>query len=210
MGLAEGDEVDSQLSEGDRREGLFRELTGQRLLPAVERLLREKPWGVITVEELASEAGISRTLFYNHFTDKTDLLRALTTDVLDRLAHAGRVVWMLPPDAGKQYYREAWAYLVEEGLRHAQLLEAVADAARTDAAARLMLRDRVNEGARNIEKHIRAAQVAGVHRSDVDAAHTALCLAWMIEWGLTRMGPSGFDVDRLITAMTDVYWKATH
>lgn len=198
------------MSNEDRRKELMRELTGRRLLPAVEQLLQDRPWGDITVDELASEAGVSRTLFYNHFDDKTDLLEALTTDVLDRLANAARIVWILPPDADKTYYREAWGYFVEEALRHADLLGALADAARTDARTRGSLRARVERGALNIERHIRKGQEAGVHRPNIDATRTALWLDWMFEWGLSQMTRSGFDVDRLVTAMTDIHWKATH
>lgn len=197
-------------SEAEGRKGLLRGLTGQRLLPAAERMLREKPWGDITVDELSREAGISRTLFYNHFTDKTDLLGALTTDALDRIAQAARVVWMLPPNAEKAYYRDAWAHVVDVGLHHADLIAALADAARSDAEARRNLRARVSAGAVNIERHIRKSQESGANRPDIDATRTALWIDWMIEWGLSQMTRSGFETERLITAMTDVYWKATH
>lgn len=192
------------------RAAALRELTAQRLLPAAERLLEEKAWTDITVDELATEAGVSRTLFYNHFDDKSHLLQVLTTDVMDRLTHASRVVWMLPPHAEKEYFRAGWAYFVEQYLPHGDLMEAVLDSANMDDRVREAFRERMAEGAEHIERHIRHGQQIGVYRSDLDAPATALWLDFMSGWGLSRLKRSDYDIDRIVTALTDVYWKSMH
>ena len=91
-------------SSGGRRSTRFerkdierRELTSRRLLPAVERLLERETYAEISVEQIAEEASISRSTFYNYYEDKGDLLRALTGDVMGAIIDATREWWMLPP-----------------------------------------------------------------------------------------------------------------
>ena len=54
----------------ERKDIERRELTSRRLLPAVERLLERETYAEISVEQIAEEAGISRSTFYNYYEDK--------------------------------------------------------------------------------------------------------------------------------------------
>ena len=58
--------------------------TEQALLDALERLLVEKPFGDLTVSELAREAGLTTGAIYRRFADKNDVLRAAFQRFLDR------------------------------------------------------------------------------------------------------------------------------
>ena len=49
--------------------------TYQQLTNALPRLLLQKDWDQITVQELCDEAVIRRTTFYQHFQDKHDFMR---------------------------------------------------------------------------------------------------------------------------------------
>ncbi|GAA5070223.1 AcrR family transcriptional regulator [Thermocatellispora tengchongensis] len=61
--------------------GEHRAQTRERILQAVSRLSREQGIDAISLTEVASEAGITRTALYNYFPDKAALLLAFTERV---------------------------------------------------------------------------------------------------------------------------------
>ena len=58
--------------------------TKKALFDAFLRLLCEKPFDEITVNELCDTAGIRRATFYKHYSDKFDFLNAYTCLLRDR------------------------------------------------------------------------------------------------------------------------------
>ena len=58
--------------------------TEQALLDAFERLLAEKPFGTLTVSELARTAGVTTGAIYRRFADKEDVLRAAFHRFMER------------------------------------------------------------------------------------------------------------------------------
>ncbi|TDC03057.1 TetR/AcrR family transcriptional regulator [Nonomuraea longispora] len=61
--------------------GEHRAQTRDRILQAVSRLSREQGIDAISMTDVAGEAGITRTVLYNYFPDKTALLLAFTERV---------------------------------------------------------------------------------------------------------------------------------
>src|ERR671924_443262 len=57
----------------------------QEILEAAERLLRERPFRELTVDELMAATTQSRTAFYRHFTSRQDLLIRLLSDLNQEL-----------------------------------------------------------------------------------------------------------------------------
>jgi AcrR family transcriptional regulator len=53
------------------------EPTRDRLIDAAVRLLSRPGGGLISIEAIATEAGLTRGAFYHHFTDRAELLRAV-------------------------------------------------------------------------------------------------------------------------------------
>ena len=71
-----------------------RELIERRLLAATDRLMGGgASFTELSVDRLATEAGISRASFYVYFEDKGHLLRRLTGQVFDDLADGARRWW---------------------------------------------------------------------------------------------------------------------
>src|SRR6201991_5144504 len=71
-----------------------REQIERRLLDATDRLMADgTSFTELSVDRLATEAGISRASFYIYFEDKGDLLRRLTTQVFEDLASSGEKWW---------------------------------------------------------------------------------------------------------------------
>jgi len=193
----------------ERKELERREVIAHRVLPAVERLLGHATYAEISVEEIAEEAGISRSSFYNYFEDKGDLLRVLTAEVMGAIIDATRQWWMLPPDAGKDDLREAIAHMVETYTPHTGLMRAVAEFTSRDPRVCEAFDAHMQRGAEGIAGYIRAGQRAGTFRAPLDADATARWLDWMAERGLSELGrPGAEDPDRVITALTEILWKA--
>src|SRR5215211_6082791 len=70
-----------QVERGRRR----REDSEQEILVAAGRLLRERPFLELTVDDLMAATSQSRTAFYRHFTDRQDLLVHLVSDLNEEL-----------------------------------------------------------------------------------------------------------------------------
>lgn len=78
--------------------------TKKALFDAFMKLLSEKPFDEITVNELCDTAGIRRATFYKHYADKFDFLTAYTCllrDRFDRIALKGG-----KPSLTSEYYVE--------------------------------------------------------------------------------------------------------
>ena len=78
--------------------------TKKALFDAFMKLLHDKPFDEITVNELCDEAGIRRATFYKHYSDKYDFLAAYTRLLRDRF---DRVIWKNgKPSLTTDYYVE--------------------------------------------------------------------------------------------------------
>lgn len=106
--------------------------TRRTILAAGDQLLRERPFRELSVEALMAQTSLTRTAFYRHFDDVTDVVLRLLDEVGQELmtiaerwsANAGAD---LPTPA-----REALAAIVDFFVRHGPLIRAVAEAASTD------------------------------------------------------------------------------
>ncbi len=196
----------------DRRHLERRQLIARRLLPAVERLLEHETFPELTVDQMATEAAISRSTFYNYFEDKSDLLRVLAADVMSAIVDASRVWWMLSPSASKKDLRTAMEHLFQIYSPHSALMLAVADSISHDQQVRDEFLTYMERGREEIANFIRAGQAAGVHRCDLDADAAAEWLTWMLERGLSQLGRTSeeYEPDRVVDAVVDIIWKALH
>src|SRR5215218_183950 len=68
-----------------RRRRRRRKDSEQEILEAAERLLRERPFRELTVDDLMAATTQSRTAFYRHFTGRQDLLIRLLSDLNQEL-----------------------------------------------------------------------------------------------------------------------------
>jgi AcrR family transcriptional regulator len=64
--------------QGDRRE--------QAILDATRALLADTPLSDLTIEQIATAAGVSRSSFYFYFADKAQILLVLYSDVLEEMS----------------------------------------------------------------------------------------------------------------------------
>src|SRR5947209_19959001 len=66
-----------------------RESTRRQILDAAERFLRERPYRELSVDVVMADTGLTRTAFYRHFDDVTDLVLRLFADIGQELVEIG-------------------------------------------------------------------------------------------------------------------------
>ena len=122
--------VSSPARRARRREQ--RESVRAEIIAAADRFLRERPYRELSVEVVMAETGLTRTAFYRHFDDVTDL-------VLRLLAELGSELYAIAErwgaDAGSNYPApalEGLSGIVEFFARNGPLVRAIAEAATTD------------------------------------------------------------------------------
>ena len=117
-----------------------REETRRQILAVAERSLRERPYRELTVDVVMAETGLTRTAFYRHFDDVTDLVLRLYEDV-GRELFAVAKRWA--ETAGVGYPtpgREGLAGMIDFYVRHGPMIRAIAEAAVTDERIELAYR----------------------------------------------------------------------
>jgi AcrR family transcriptional regulator len=109
-----------------------REATRREILAAADRFLRERPYRELSVDVLMAQTGLTRTAFYRHFDDVTDLVLRLLAEISGELFGVaeqwGRTAGAEPPEAA----HESLGSVVDFFVKHGPLIRAIADAAATD------------------------------------------------------------------------------
>lgn len=134
----------------------------------------------LSVEKIATQAGIARSTFYLYFDDKSAMLDALSAEALLRLYAAQRIWLGKGADTRPADVREAMRALVAAFGKDEVVLRAVSEAAGHDPLLRAAYVTRIQDYIRAIERFIRKGQQGGWVR-DVHPASTAAALAWMTE-----------------------------
>jgi AcrR family transcriptional regulator len=149
-----------------------------RIVRAAEQLVRKRSFTELTVDEVMSEAGLGRTIFYRHFDDLGDLLMRSSREAIEELFEAqSSLVAARPGDV-----RGALEAAAEVYQRHGPLLRCVSEAAAVDeriAEGYAAMRERFADFA---EQSLR--QVLG-DSGPADLAETARALNLMNETYLT-------------------------
>jgi AcrR family transcriptional regulator len=110
-----------------------RENTRREILDVANRFLRDRPYRDLSVEVVMAETGLTRTAFYRHFDDVTDLVLRLLSDVADDL-QAVAEQWVTSAGAGyPTAAKRGLAAVVDFFVSHGPLVRAVTEAAAGDA-----------------------------------------------------------------------------
>ena len=180
------------------------------LVTAIEALLASgESFSSVTVSTLARKAGISRSSFYEHFADKTDLVARLMQRVVEEIS-AGAGLWFARPEvAGRDDIYAAVEGIVAVFERHRAIMHAMVNLSETEPAAgalfRAMWRDLLQRN-RNV---IQRAARAGRTRSDLQL-EVGDALVWMVErccYQLHQIDDSN-QRRRLIEGMAFVAWHS--
>ncbi len=195
-------------SRQDRRAEIER-----RLLDATERLMRAgASYTELSVDRLATEAGISRASFYIYFEDKGHLLRLLAGQVFSDLATSGQRWWGVAQRRDPEDVRAAMTAIIANYRQHQPLLVALSEMAGYDPQVAATYRELLAAISHQAAQVIEEGQADGAIRRELPAATTASALTWMVERACYQNLPNhGPDYDaELATALTEVVWGALY
>ena len=191
-------------AKGDRRR--------QAIVDAVEHLLQTRTIGQLSVEDIAAEAGISRSGFYFYFESKYAALADALSDIADVMERAADDFFGDTGRAPRDYVHDALTGVAALWREHADLMAAVVDAAHSDSGARALWddwRQRFITGiTRSIEEERRAsrAQSNGVAAEDLARALLAMNLGTFHDLARTRA--SDEEAERAVSALAWVWLAA--
>ncbi len=65
--------------------------TDRAIRKAFLELLTEKPFGEITIQDISGRADISRSTFYDHYTDKYQLIETMYNEITERFSEMAEI-----------------------------------------------------------------------------------------------------------------------
>ena len=184
-----------------------------RIVAAAEDLLSESDrFTDISVEQVVSRAGISRSTFYSYFADLGHLLRTVGASVVGEVTTSARKWMNLDTGVTESQLVEIFTGLVDTYHRRAKLLAALAETSVYDPGVRDEFHALLTIGHVELAKHIRRAQKAGGARASVDAESTAAWLVWMVERGLyQQVRPAGpAETRRHVASLASIVWRTLY
>jgi AcrR family transcriptional regulator len=147
-----------------------------RILEATERLLAGGAgFTELGVQRIAREAGVARSTFYLHFSDKTALLLRLTGPLA---GGAFEVVENAPPTSGRDAMLAAFLEVIAYYRARRHLLAAVLEVIAYDPAARAFWDEQLNRFVEMGERWLRAEQEAGRTSPTLDPATASRIFVW--------------------------------
>ena len=181
--------------------------TRRSIVRAAERVFGRKGYGEATVDDIISEAGISRGAFYHHFANKKEVFRGLLAEHLE-----GELDWRnlaLPASSLRELVQHVVGFQVEHLVREhesgALSLEFWSYAGREEWA-----REAVVSFHRSVRQQmattLRRGQQAGRVRTDLDIEAAALIILALFEGVavLKALDPEDVDVPGLAGSWAEV------
>jgi AcrR family transcriptional regulator len=166
----------------------------------------------LSVGELATRAGISRSRYYAHFRDKGEFLCAWLADVRAELDTVWAAWTDLGPNPTMEELRGALSILIAAYHPHALMMAALFDAAVYDDSVHHELSRLTDQHVAALTRHIERGQRQGWIDREPLAGPTAAWLAWMAERAQHKIlrGASGPETARHVDAFCHVVWYSLY
>jgi TetR/AcrR family transcriptional regulator, ethionamide resistance regulator len=164
-----------------------------RVLEATEELLADgHPYAELSVEQIATRAGIGRSAFYFYFRDKRELLMRLSEGIAE-LLYAEAEAWWSGDGDGAAELRSALERVLTLYRDHAVVLRAAVEASSYDEAVAGFWRALVGRFAEATRRRIEEEQAAG-RVGPLPAEDVAFALSWMTERAMYQRHVQGLDL----------------
>ena len=180
------------------------------VLRATEELLGEgASYANLSIERIATRAGISRTAFYFYFADKRELLMRLAADVGQQL-YAEAETWWSGSGDGAAQLTAALGKIAALYRAHGPLVCAIVEVSTYDAPVEVFWRGLVGRFVDASAERAAGEQAAGRAAPGLDPTATAFALVWMTERSFHQMVVQEEPVaaERLLAALAGI-WGAT-
>lgn len=187
------------------------------ILDALERLLVEIPLRDLGVEQIAEEAGITRTRFYFYFKSKHEAYAALLARVRERLLvfYDTEDSWFQRPESARP--RESMTAtiraVVDFWLAHGAVMREGADLWNSVTETRSLWNDLIAQPVERMTRAIERERLRGIAPDGPDAGRLAMNLIWHGErmLFLELIGaPGKMSVDDLVESATTVWMRAIY
>jgi AcrR family transcriptional regulator len=181
------------------------------VLRATEDLLAEgASFAELSIERIATRAGISRPAFYFYFRDKRELLVRLTEEVTGMLFAAADAWWSSEGDPADAI-RGALGGVAELYRDHGALLRAIVEVSTYDEDVAVFWRGLVGRFVDATRERIEAEQAAGRAVPGPPAA-TAYALTWMSERSFYQQVVQEQPVpdEELVDALAAIWTRAVY
>lgn len=182
-----------------------------RVTDALERLLAGgESFTALGVRRIADEAGISRSSFYVHFSDKVELLARVSETATRELFEAAE--WWVREGRDLASLERTSLAVIAQRRAHAQTLQAVDEVAAYEPAVAEAWRRRIVGFGDLLADRIARDVAAGLALPDVDPEPTARWIAWGTERTITEhvRSDDGSGDERLARTMARVIWNAVY
>ena len=190
-----------------------REQIERRLLEATDRLMAEgASFTELSVDRLATAAGISRASFYIYFEDKGHLLRRLAAQVFTDLTEAAQRWWSVAARHDRADIHAGMVAIIAAYRQHQPVLVALNEMAPYDAQVGQTYRELIDGVTQGVQAVIAEGQATGAIRPGLPPTTTANTLTWMVErtcqQNLPR-NPAAYDAE-LADVLTEIIWGALY
>jgi TetR/AcrR family transcriptional regulator, ethionamide resistance regulator len=178
----------------------------RRIIDAANRLLRERRFRELTVEDVMAEAGLPRTVFYRHFDGIASIVLGLLDDLLAGVLYETEV----GDQSDRSMMRRQLALAVDTFGRYGPLLLALDEASHHDDevehAYRAWIDHSVDAIAGAIELGVADGHTPPLPVHDVAQALTAMNRQYLLD--LIARDPD-FDRDAALEALWTVWMRTT-
>jgi TetR/AcrR family transcriptional regulator, ethionamide resistance regulator len=189
------------------------DLTSQAILDAAERLLADRDITGITIDELASGAGISRSAFYFHFESREAVLYLLAERILSEL-YATAGAWVGRRGASPEDdVRRAIAGTLALWRKHGPVLRAAVRARETDPNMRQFWSDVARRFITAVADQIDAERAAGIAGPGPRAKSLATALISMndeVFFHHSRSRKSAAADREIVDTLTTVWMRSVY
>jgi AcrR family transcriptional regulator len=177
----------------------------RRIIDAANRLLRERRFRDLTVEDVMAEAGLTRTVFYRHFDGIASIVLGLTDELLAAIVAEGET----GDPTDRSMMRRQLALTVDTFHEYGPLFLALDEASHHDdqveRAYRALIDRAVDVLVDGIQRGIALGHTPPMPVRDVAQALNAMNRQYLLD--LVARDP-GFDRDAALEALWTV-WKRT-
>jgi len=156
-----------------------REDVRAEVIRATTELVETAPFRDLTVDEIATRAGLSRSAFYFYFRDKHDVLMAAAADISDELYREADRWWHGEGEPAALVH-EALTGVATLYARHARLFGVAVEVSTYDDDVRALWRALIERFIAATADHIVREQAAGAMPT-LDPRAAAESLVWMAE-----------------------------